>query len=58
MQLWSSCNYVTNLHAKVGCKSLVIKTRLRPVDATPSNIGHMSDLHLDYSSYARRKDKP
>ena len=36
-----------NLHVKVGRKSVVIKTRLRPGGATHSNVGRTSDVRLD-----------
>ena len=32
-----------NLHMKVGRKSVVIKTSLRPAGATHSNVGRRSD---------------
>lgn len=42
-----TCNYVTKLHVKVGCKLVISKTLLRPAGATHSDVGRTSDVCLD-----------
>ena len=47
MQIWSSCNYVTEFACESWLYwSVIIKTRLQPAGATHSKVGCTSDVHL------------